>query len=66
MVQLSLLRMMSDDTLVMENSEQITYQLPYSKGQILVTLQGCSFSECEGDCSACSFDGKGCQYVGYT
>jgi len=58
--------MMDGNTLVMDNSEQITYQLPYSKGQISVRLHGRSFSECEGDRSACSFDGKGCQYVGYT
>jgi hypothetical protein len=58
--------MMVGNTLVMDNSEQTTYQLSYSKGKISLRLQGRSFSECEGDRSACSFDGKGGQYVGYT
>jgi len=58
--------MMVANTLVMDNSEQITYQLPYSNGQILLTLEGRAFSECQGDRSAWSFDGTGCKYVGYT
>jgi hypothetical protein len=58
--------MMVGNTLVMDNSEQITYQLPYSKGQISLRLDGHLFSKCQSDRSACSFDGKGCQYVSYT
>jgi hypothetical protein len=53
--------MMAGNAFVMDNSEQITYQVPYSKGQISLRLHGRSFAECEGDRSACSFDGKGCQ-----
>jgi hypothetical protein len=61
-----LLPMLAGNMLVMDNSEQITYQLPYSKGEIALRLHGRSFSECEGDRSACSFDDRGFQYVAYT
>jgi len=63
---LSLLPIMASNMLDMDNSEQIAYQLQYSNGQILLGLHCCSFAEWESDRFTCSFEGKGCQYVGYT
>ena len=39
-VSLSLLPIMAANTLVMDNSEQITYQLPYLQDQKLLRLHG--------------------------
>jgi len=59
-VSLSVLRIMAANTLDMDNSEQITYQLPYSKDRKSLRLHWHSFSESGSHRVACSFADNGC------
>jgi len=64
-VLLAPLPLKAANTLVMDNSNQMTFQLPYVQDQKSFMLRRHSFSECGSYQVACSFDGKGGQYVGY-
>jgi len=64
-VSISLLRIMGANTLFMDNSEHITYQLPYFQDHESLRRHWLSFSKWDSDRVACSFALKGCQYGGY-
>ena len=64
-VSISPLPIMAADTLVMDNSEQIGFQLTYLPQIILLTLRWCSISECGCYRAAVSFAFKGCLSVEY-
>ena len=64
-VSISLLPIKAAHTLVMDNSEQIGFQLTYLPQIILLTLRWRSVSECGRYRAAVSFAFKGCQSVEY-
>jgi len=64
-LSISLLPIKAVHTLVMDNSEQIGFQLTYLPQKILLTLHWRSVSECGRYRAAVSFAFKGCQSVEY-
>ena len=64
-VSISLLPIKAAHTLIMDNSEQIGFQLTYLPQIILLTLRWRSVSECGRYRAVVSFAFKGCQSVEY-
>jgi len=64
-VSISLLPIKAANTLVMDNSEQLSLQLTYLWHKISLTLRWRSVSECGCYHAVVSFDNKGCQSVDY-
>jgi hypothetical protein len=64
-VSISLLPLKASHTLVMDNSEQIGFQLTYLPQKMLLTLRWGSVSECGCYCAVVSFAYKGSQSVEY-